>query len=157
MFNSKSPFELQQHLGEAAKDRGHCATEIILQDALGMCSLSLVFTHTNYIDTVPLLPMYFSQKMHLPWKCWVDVAAKEKLCIIDWINGVLPPGSDFNIKKLGASEIHEITGSYVDSILNGNIDYKVFSVICWSTGVWFYCCHNILYSIDIFIRAVCSS
>ena len=73
--------------------------------------------------------------MHLPWKCWVELSAKEELCIVGWIDGILPPGPDFDIKKLGASKLQEIAGSYVDTILNGNDNYDVFSVIHWTKGV----------------------
>jgi len=73
--------------------------------------------------------------MHLPWKRWVELSAKEELCIVGWINGILPPGPDFDIKKLGASELQEIAGSYVDTVLNGNDNYDVFSVIRWTKGV----------------------
>ncbi len=73
--------------------------------------------------------------MHLPWKHWVELSAKEELCIVGWIDGILPPGPDFDIKKLGASELREIAGSYVNTILNGNDNYDVFSVIRWTEGV----------------------
>ena len=73
--------------------------------------------------------------MHLPWKRWVELSAKEELCIVGWIDGILPPGPDFDIKKLGASELREIAGSYVDTVLNGNDNYDIFSVIRWTKGV----------------------
>jgi hypothetical protein len=84
---------------------------------------------------VPFLPAYSGQKNHLPWKRWVELAAKEALCMIGWGDGILPPGPDFNIKKLNASEIRDIAGSYVDSTLIGSDDYEAFSVIRWSAGM----------------------
>lgn len=102
-----------------------------------------MFTHINYIDTVPFLPVYSTtSKMRLPWKRWVEVAGKEELCIIDWVDGAIPPGPDFDIKKLGAPELREIAGSYVDGVLNGDNDPEAFSVIHWSAGVWFKCHYN---------------
>jgi hypothetical protein len=80
--------------------------------------------------------------MHLPWKRWVELAAKEFLCIIGWEDGTMAPGPGFDIKKLGASELRDIAGSYVDCTLNGNDDYEAFSVIRWSEGVWFYSHYN---------------
>jgi hypothetical protein len=56
---------------------------------------------------------------------------------IDWTDKIIPPGPDFDLKKLGASELREITGSYVDTIINGQDDYEAFSVLRWSAGVWF--------------------
>jgi hypothetical protein len=47
------------------------------------------------------------------------------------------PGPDFDIKKLGAGDVHEIAGSYVDNILNGTNNYQAFSVVRWSAGVWY--------------------
>jgi hypothetical protein len=80
--------------------------------------------------------------MHLPWKRWVEVAAKEELCIVNWVDEILPPGPNFDIKKLGASELREIAGSYVDCALNGDENYDAFSVIRWPAGVWFICHYN---------------
>ena len=78
--------------------------------------------------------------MHLPWKRWVEFTVKEELCIIGWIDRIIPSGPDFDIKKLGASDLREVAGPYVDSILNGNDkDCEVFSVVRWSPGVWFIC------------------
>jgi hypothetical protein len=103
-----------------------------------MRSRSPIFIRTNHIHTVSFLPVYSGQKLHLPWKRWLELAAKEALCIIDWVDGIIPPGPEFDIKKLGAGELRDIAGSYVDNILNGSDDYEVFSVIRWSAGVWFY-------------------
>jgi hypothetical protein len=83
--------------------------------------------------------------MKLPWKRWVDLAAKEELCIISWVDGVMPPGPDFDIKKLGAGELRSLAGSYVDAILTGSDDYEAFSVIRWTAGKSVYC-HMITYS-----------
>jgi len=126
---------LQQRQGEAAKDRDRRAAGIIFRDSLGMCFHSSVFKLAKHVDTVLLLPVYSNQKIHLPWKRWLDIAAKEALCIIDWVNGILPPGPDFDIKKLGAGELRDIAGSYVDSVLNSGDDYDAFSVIRWTAGV----------------------
>jgi hypothetical protein len=50
-----------------------------------------------------------------------------------------PPGPNFDIKKLGAGDVHEIAGSYVDNILNDNDtdNYQAFSVVRWSASVWY--------------------
>ena len=100
-----------------------------------MCSHSPLFMHINYIDTVPLLLLYFGQKTNVSWKRWVELAAKEELCITGWTDGILPPGLDFEIRKMGAGELREITGSYVDSTLKNKDRYEAFSVARWSTGV----------------------
>jgi hypothetical protein len=81
--------------------------------------------------------MYSNPRYHLPWKRWLDIAAKEELCIIGWVDGIIPPGYDFDIKKLGAGELREISGSYVDALLNGDDDHEVFSIIHWTPGAWF--------------------
>lgn len=133
---------MQQRQGEAAKDRDRRAVGIIFRDSLGMWFCLLVSTLANQVDTVLFLPAYSNQKIHLPWKRWLELAAQEGLCIIDWVDGVIPPGPDFDVKKLIASEIRDIAGSYVDSILNGSDHYKAFSVIRWSAGVWDYYHHD---------------
>jgi hypothetical protein len=100
-----------------------------------MCSRSLVSTYINYIDAATFLPTYIDPRVRLPWKRWLDVAAKEELCINGWIEEVLPPGPDFDIKKLGAGALRDISGSYVDHLLNGTMDYEAFTVTRWSAGV----------------------
>lgn len=125
---------MKQRLGESVKDRDRRAAGVIFRDTLGMCSRSVVFTRINYIDLAPFIS--FGEKVNLPWRRWVDLAAKEELCIIDWVDGLFPPGPDFEIKKFGAIELRRIAGSYIDFILKGKVPYEVFSVIRWSPGVW---------------------
>jgi hypothetical protein len=127
--------ELQQWQGEPAKDRDRRAAGILFRESLGICTHFCVLTHINHIDAVPYIPGYSVQKVHLPWRRWLDVVAREELCIVDWVKGIIPPGPDFDIKKLGASDVRAIAGSYVDAVLNGKDDYEAFSVIRWSEGV----------------------
>ena len=54
---------------------------------------------------------------------------KEKLCIINWKDGIRPPGSDFNAKKLGVKDLYHIARFYINTILSGGKDYKAFSVV----------------------------
>ena len=95
-------------------------------------------THINYIDVAPYISIYSTNKVRLPWKCWLEVAAKHKLCIAHWTDGIMPPGRDFDLKKLSASELRDLSGSYVDAMLNGNDNFEVFSVIPWSAGMLVY-------------------
>jgi hypothetical protein len=95
----------------------------------------LLFILTDHVDAAPFLSTYSNQKIHLPWKRWLDIAARETLCIMDWVDGILPPGPKFDLKKLVAGEIRDIAGSYVDGTLNGSDDYEAFSMIHWSAGV----------------------
>ena len=110
---------------------------MIFRDSLGMCFHSLVLARIDHVDTVSFLPGYSGQK-NLPWKHWLELTAKEAFCLIGWEDGILPPGPDFDIKKLTASEIRDVARSYVDSTLNGSDDYQAFSVICWSAGMRVY-------------------
>ncbi|KAI0245026.1 hypothetical protein BJV78DRAFT_1159252, partial [Lactifluus subvellereus] len=84
----------------------------------------------KHVDAVTFLPGYSSQK--LPWKCWLNLAGKEQLCIINWEDKIRLPGPDFNVKKLGAGELRRIAGSYVNAILSGGDDYEAFSVVRWT-------------------------
>jgi hypothetical protein len=85
--------------------------------------------------------------MNLPLKRWVELAAKEEVCMIGWEDGVMAPGPDFDIKKLGAGELRSLAGSYVDAILNGSDDYEAFSVIRWTPGGSVFCHHDNIFLI----------
>jgi hypothetical protein len=67
--------------------------------------------------------------MHLPWKRWLEIAAQEELHMIGWEDRIMPPGPGFDTKKLGAGEVHDIAGSYVESALNGSDDYEALATI----------------------------
>lgn len=128
---------MHQRPGEAIKDRDRRVAGVIFRDSIGKYSniLSLpCITRIDCIDTAQFLPIYSKPKIHLPWKHWVELAAKEELCIVGWVDGIIPPGSDFDIKKLGAGELRKIVGSYIDHVLNGDNTYEAFSVIRWSEG-----------------------
>jgi hypothetical protein len=99
-----------------------------------VCNSPWLSLHAKHVDAVLFLPTYSSLRLHLLWKRWLDLTGKEQLCIINWEDGIRPPGPDFNAKMLGAGDLHRITGSYVDTILGGGEDYEAFSVVRWTTG-----------------------
>jgi hypothetical protein len=79
-------------------------------------------------------------KLHLPWKRWLEIAAEEELCIINWVDQLDPPPSpEFTLRNLGAQDLRDISGPYIENILYGHSDCESFSVIPWSEGMWFYC------------------
>ncbi|KAI0245513.1 hypothetical protein BJV78DRAFT_1287695 [Lactifluus subvellereus] len=84
----------------------------------------------KHVDAVSFLPAYSSTR--LPWSRWLNLAGKEQLCIINWEDGIKPPGPDFHIRKLSAGDLCCIAGSYVDTILNGGDNYEAFSIVRWT-------------------------
>ena len=100
-----------------------------------------LYLHILTINTAPFVPMYSDVKVHLPWKRWIEVATKNKLCIMNWAKGIPPPGPNFEIRKLSASCLRTITKSFIENTLAGKSECEVFSVISWSNGVWFSCCY----------------
>jgi hypothetical protein len=87
----------------------------------------------KHVDAVSFLPAYSSA--HLPWSRWLDLAGKEQLCIIDWEDGIKPPGPDFHIRKLSAGDLCCIAGSYINTVLNGGDNYEAFSIVRWTAGM----------------------
>jgi hypothetical protein len=102
---------------------------------------SIVFTLLLIHISVSFFPAQ-NLKLYIPWKRWLDVAAKEELCIVDWIDSIMPPGPDFDIKGLDSGELRELVGPYIDAILEGHDSHGTFSMVRWSEGVWFDCCYN---------------
>jgi hypothetical protein len=43
----------------------------------------------------------------------LDILYSWWLCIHDWLAGVPPPGPDFNLKSLSASQLYALVGSYL--------------------------------------------
>ncbi|KAG2063363.1 hypothetical protein BDR04DRAFT_1123310 [Suillus decipiens] len=47
------------------------------------------------------------------WMTMLDVLYSTRLCIHDWPAGVLPPGTDFDLKVLSTSQLHALVGPYL--------------------------------------------
>ncbi|KAG1778077.1 hypothetical protein EV702DRAFT_1196496 [Suillus placidus] len=47
------------------------------------------------------------------WMRMVDILYSMQLCIHDWPAGVPPPGPDFDLKSLSASQLHALVGPYL--------------------------------------------
>ncbi|KAG2047009.1 hypothetical protein BDR06DRAFT_1014263 [Suillus hirtellus] len=47
------------------------------------------------------------------WLTMLDILYTEKLCIHDWPAGVPPPGPDFDLKALSASQLHALVAPYL--------------------------------------------
>ncbi|KAG2039380.1 hypothetical protein BDR03DRAFT_1009011 [Suillus americanus] len=47
------------------------------------------------------------------WLTMLDILYAEKLCIHDWPAGVPPPGPDFELKALSASQLHALVAPYL--------------------------------------------
>ncbi|KAG1723151.1 hypothetical protein EDB19DRAFT_1916250 [Suillus lakei] len=47
------------------------------------------------------------------WLTMLDILYAEKLCIHDWPTGVPPPGPDFELKSLSASQLHALVAPYL--------------------------------------------
>jgi len=43
----------------------------------------------------------------------LDILYSTRLCIHDWPAGVPPPGPDFDLKSLSASQLHALVGPYL--------------------------------------------
>ncbi|OAX32278.1 hypothetical protein K503DRAFT_805348 [Rhizopogon vinicolor AM-OR11-026] len=61
-----------------------------------------------------------SKKSHSSWTKMLDILYTVRLCIHDWPAGVPPPGRDFDLKTLSASQLRALVGPYPRKEL-GNI------------------------------------
>jgi hypothetical protein len=50
------------------------------------------------------------------WLTMLDVLYAEKLCIYDWPAGVPPPGCDFDLKALSASQLRALVAPYLQGL-----------------------------------------
>ena len=83
------------------------------------------------------LPRYRAGNSNLPWKHWTEFSAKEQLTIVNYPDGVLPPGPDFKIKKVSAMALQLLVGRYIEAIEKGdNTEGTHFSIEKWKDGVF---------------------
>lgn len=75
--------------------------------------------------------------LNLPWKHWMEFSAKEQLTIVKYPDCVLPPGPDFEIKKVSAIALQLLVGWYIEAIEKGdNTEGTHFSIEKWKDGVF---------------------
>ncbi|KAG1777887.1 hypothetical protein EV702DRAFT_1196684 [Suillus placidus] len=66
-----------------------------------------------------VVPMMITEASHplktsnSRWLTMLDILYTEKLCIYDWPAGVPPPGPDFDLKALSASQLHVLVAPYL--------------------------------------------
>ena len=82
------------------------------------------------------LPRYLStSNTKLPWKQWLEVAAKEELRIANYPEGVVTPGPDFSLKKLPSQDLHALVGKYIIAVENDqDVAGAKFWVESWTDG-----------------------
>ena len=72
----------------------------------------------------------------LPWKQFDDVAAKEQICIVNYPDDVIPPGPNFDVKKLSSTELQLLVGPYIAAVqAEKDITGTTFRVKKWSQGM----------------------
>ena len=82
--------------------------------------------------TAVYCPRYQPASTKLPWKQFDDVAAKEQICIVNYPDGVIPPGPNFNVNKLSITELQLLVGQYIAAIqAEEDIAGTIFRVVKW--------------------------
>ena len=76
-----------------------------------------------------------SSNIPIPWKTWLNFAAKHNLYLKGWRNHVISPGPDFMLKKIPANDLRDMVRDYVDGNLTSN---TTFTVEKWSAGAFYY-------------------
>jgi hypothetical protein len=74
----------------------------------------------------------FSKKMH--WKDWLKTAWHHHLCIVNWPDGVPPPGPDFVLKDISAHGLRALVCNYMEKVRNPSSNLEYPTIIRWSDG-----------------------
>lgn len=83
-----------------------------------------------------LCPHYHIPTTKLPWKQFDKVTAKEHLHIENWLNIMIPPGPNFDLRKLNPSELQVLVGPYLAAVKTGNdMVGTTFIIKKWTWGM----------------------
>ena len=105
-------------------------------DQIGELPDVFVDHHLTSSLTVVYCPHYQLASTKLTWEQFDDVAAKEQICIVNYLDGVIPPGPNFDIKKLSVMELQLLVGPYIAAIqAEEDIAGTTFHVVKWPQGM----------------------
>ncbi|KAG1888478.1 uncharacterized protein F5891DRAFT_987770 [Suillus fuscotomentosus] len=80
--------------GKSARDRNRMVAPLIISEAFADAG-------------------HPSKTSNNRWMRMLDILYSTQLCIHDWPAGVPPPGPDFDLKSLSASQLHTLVGPYL--------------------------------------------
>ncbi|KAG2109834.1 uncharacterized protein F5147DRAFT_772685 [Suillus discolor] len=80
--------------GKSDRDRNRMVAPVIISEAFADAGQALKTSNSR-------------------WMTMLDVLYSSRLCIHDWPTGVPPPGPDFNLKSLSASQLCTLVGPYL--------------------------------------------
>ncbi|KAG1899743.1 uncharacterized protein F5891DRAFT_1189553 [Suillus fuscotomentosus] len=80
--------------GKSDRDRNRMVAPVIISEAFADVGQALKTSNSR-------------------WMTMLDVLYLTRLCIYDWPTGVPPPGPDFDLKSLSASQLHALVGPYL--------------------------------------------
>jgi hypothetical protein len=97
--------------GKSARDRNRKVAPIIISEAFGWCltPFRCRCAHVIFVANAGQ-PLRTSNSR---WLTMLDILYSWRLCIHDWPAGVPPPGPDFDLKSLSASQLRALVGSYL--------------------------------------------
>jgi hypothetical protein len=68
------------------------------------------------------------------WKNWLKVARANQIRLVNWPDDVIPPDSQFEIRKLSTTALRRLVGSYIEHKLNGGPLPQVPKIERWTEG-----------------------
>ncbi|KAG1833613.1 hypothetical protein DFJ58DRAFT_736051 [Suillus subalutaceus] len=80
--------------GKSDRDRNHMVAPVVISEAFAEAGHALKTSNSR-------------------WMTMLDVLYSTRLCIHDWPAGVPPPGTDFDLKVLSASQLCALVGPYL--------------------------------------------
>lgn len=120
------------------RDRDRRVCGVLFRDQLG----KVVFLNINLRQSAndfvaSFCARYRRTSSKLPWKQYEEVAAKEHLCLMGYPDSVVPPGPDFDLKKLDPVELQLLVGQYIAAVQAGARDVSgtTFYITRWSQGM----------------------
>lgn len=69
----------------------------------------------------------------------MDLAAQKFMVLLDWCDGVLCPGPDFDLKKMSSVNLRSLVEGYIEDELHGTKKHTTFSIGKWSDGMYLNC------------------
>ncbi|KAG1722128.1 hypothetical protein EDB19DRAFT_1916856 [Suillus lakei] len=92
--------------GKSARDRNHMVAPIIIGEAFADAG-------------------HPSRTLNSRWTRMLDILYSMQLCIHDWPAGIPPPGPDFDLKSLSASQLCTLVGPYLRMHLSNTYEAEL--------------------------------
>ena len=122
-------------IGEALHDCDRRICGVIFCDQIGKFPWTLPLYKLWCCGLAAICPCYQLSTSKLPWKHFKEVATREHICIENYPDDVMPPGPDFDLKKLSPADLQLLVGPYITAVqAKKEVAGTSFYMTKWSQG-----------------------